>query len=256
MDIYKKKKMMKREYAIDKLIENADKCINMLDLCHKMGIENVGGENYREIKKMANELGITLKFSYKRQQRKSPERKTIEELLVENSECKRERVKRILFKEGLKEEKCEICGISEWNGKPISLQLHHLNGVCNDNRIENLQILCPNCHAQTETYAGKNSNTYQCSPTSYATKKRRMKNEEWDKIKTEIWEKNHPSKETLIEIFLSAGSFLKTGKLYGVSDNAIRKWFKHYGLPFRKKELLKYIQDSGRVVEGGGLQNR
>ena len=46
---------MKREYAIDKLIENADKCVNMLDLCHKMGIENVGGEDYKEIRTIANE---------------------------------------------------------------------------------------------------------------------------------------------------------------------------------------------------------
>ena len=60
-----------------------------------------------------------------------------------------------MLKEGLKEHKCEICKQTEWLGKPIPLELHHINNVKNDLRIENLQILCPNCHAQTDNYRGK-----------------------------------------------------------------------------------------------------
>jgi hypothetical protein len=51
------------------------------------------------------------------------------------------------------------CGIKEWNGKPISYQLDHINGDNMDNRIENLRILCPNCHSQTSTYGGRNIKT-------------------------------------------------------------------------------------------------
>ena len=58
----------------------------------------------------------------------------------------------------IKEYKCERCGRTEWEGFPIPLELHHLNGVHNDNRLENLQILCPNCHALTDNYSGKSSN--------------------------------------------------------------------------------------------------
>ena len=62
-----------------------------------------------------------------------------------------------LVKEGYKEMKCEICGITEWMGNPISLQLHHKDGKRTNNQLDNLQILCPNCHSQTDTYAGKNA---------------------------------------------------------------------------------------------------
>lgn len=79
----------------------------------------------------------------------------LEEVLTEDSDYNRTRLKDRLIQSGLKEYKCEICGISEWMEKPISLQLHHLNGIHNDNRLSNLQLLCPNCHSQTENFGTK-----------------------------------------------------------------------------------------------------
>ena len=52
---------------------------------------------------------------------------------------------------------CTTCGINEWQGKPLTLHLDHINGINNDNRIENLRLLCPNCHSQTETYGRRAS---------------------------------------------------------------------------------------------------
>lgn len=60
-----------------------------------------------------------------------------------------------LFNDGIKERRCERCGLSEWCGNPIPLELHHINGNRYDNHLENLQILCPNCHALTDNYRGK-----------------------------------------------------------------------------------------------------
>lgn len=61
-----------------------------------------------------------------------------------------------LILEGLKENVCEICGIFEWNGNSLNLELHHINGDGKDHRLENLQIVCPNCHSQTSNYKNKN----------------------------------------------------------------------------------------------------
>lgn len=66
--------------------------------------------------------------------------------------------------------------------------------------------------------------------------------EEWDKLLEKRWTNNHPSKETLCEVFKDVGSFSGVGKLYGVSDKSITKWFKHYNLPTKKQDLKKYLE--------------
>jgi hypothetical protein len=80
----------------------------------------------------------------------------LEELLVNG--CKRGRwnLRNRLIKAGLKENRCEQCGLAEWRGGPLSMALHHVNGNGQDNRVENLQLLCPNCHSQTPNFSVRN----------------------------------------------------------------------------------------------------
>ena len=80
----------------------------------------------------------------------------LDEILVKGRPYQSSRLRRRLIKEGLKEERCEDCGLTEWRGRPIALELDHVNGLRDDNRLENIRLLCPNCHSLTDTYRGRN----------------------------------------------------------------------------------------------------
>lgn len=80
----------------------------------------------------------------------------LEELLVVGRSTNRRHLVMRLVSAGLKDRSCETCGLSHWQGAPLVVQLHHVNGDGVDNRLENLQLLCPNCHSQTDNWGGRN----------------------------------------------------------------------------------------------------
>jgi predicted transcriptional regulator len=82
----------------------------------------------------------------------------LDELLCEGKKRGRHNLKNRLIGAGLKQNRCEECGLTEWRGKPLSMALHHVNGDGSDNRLANLLLLCPNCHAQTPNYGARNGN--------------------------------------------------------------------------------------------------
>ena len=88
--------------------------------------------------------------------RSRPAAAPIENYLVDGRRVSRSHLKLRLLSAGLKEHRCEECGATDWRGRPLSMALHHVNGDGLDNRLENLQLLCPNCHAQTPNFGVKN----------------------------------------------------------------------------------------------------
>lgn len=78
----------------------------------------------------------------------------IEQLLT--GKRARAHVKRRLLRAGLIQNRCQVCGLEEWQGRRLTMQIDHINGIGNDHRLENLRMLCPNCHSQTATYGGRN----------------------------------------------------------------------------------------------------
>jgi DNA-binding transcriptional ArsR family regulator len=86
-----------------------------------------------------------------------PQATPLEEMLTDGTRRGRWNLKRRLLAAGLKADACEECGLTEWRGEPINMELHHRNGRPRDNRLENLAILCPNCHSQTENFGRRNA---------------------------------------------------------------------------------------------------
>lgn len=143
-----------------------------------------------------------------------------------------------LIKQGVKEEKCENCGLSEWMNKPIPLELHHIDCDRFNNDLGNLKILCSNCHMQEHNYNNKKK------PKKIETKKKPKKlilckncNNEFytysnqfcsQECKIEKSRLNIPNKTDLLDKFKELKTFVSVGKFYDVSDNAVRKWCKKY----------------------------
>ena len=102
----------------------------------------------------AKKIGLAWKDkNYKPEQKKIPLNEIIE---GKHPYYQTLKLKKRLLKEGLKENKCDICGITEWNGMELLIQLDHIDGDSHNHKLENLRMVCPNCHSQTHTYCGKN----------------------------------------------------------------------------------------------------
>lgn len=146
------------------------------------------------------------------------------EYFIENSTVASSKVRNRLLKDGLKEHICEKCKNSLWNGELIPLQLHHINGNHYDNRLENLKLLCPNCHAQTDNYCGKN-----------------IKKEEKHIIDKNIKNKIEITKDELIEVFKQSGNFDKTSKYFKTTPKTLKQICIKYGLPESSIKFRHYI---------------
>lgn len=139
-------------------IELVNKCSNISDVLRELGYSTNGNSwGYQIVKERMEKLNLF--FTKRNPMYQDNTALPLEKILIKDSEYNRTKLKARLVKEGLKEYKCECCGISEWNGKPLTLQLHHINGIHNDNRLSNLQLLCPNCHSQTENFRTRGRGT-------------------------------------------------------------------------------------------------
>ena len=145
----------------EEIIQAVKSSSSIAQVLIKLGLKAVGG-NYRIIKRRFKELNIdTSHFTgqghLKGKKHGWTPKIPLEQILVDKSNYQSYKLKNRLIKEGYLENKCSICALGDsWCGKKINHHLDHINGINTDNRLENLRLLCPNCHSQTHTYSGKN----------------------------------------------------------------------------------------------------
>lgn len=136
------------------------------------------------------------------------------------------KLRKRLISEGYFEHKCSKCNLSEWMGELIPIELDHIDGNNKNNSLDNLRLLCPNCHAQTDTYKGKNIKKPKEKYNSKSLKNKKVINKQLPK---ERKKKCTLSNAEIYKIFLDNNSnYTKTSKIIGISDNAIRKRIKSF----------------------------
>lgn len=287
--------MASKNYTQEQFIEAVKNSYSYSGVCRILGISPKGG-NLKTVKNKIQQLELDAShFTGQRWNRgktsedhPSIKKKDISEILVENSGWASGHIRQRLIKEGLKEAKCECCGRTEWFGIPIPLELHHINGIHTDNRLENLLILCPNCHAMTDSHVNieqlsalverqeveerkirealiaqleraiatgnpepslnieEGAETRYVQPKSKKEKVLEPKYCEYcgKELEGRARQNKYCSQEcahkangsrrpdvlTLLEDFKELKSFVQVGNKYGVTDNAVRKWCRTYGI--------------------------
>lgn len=254
-------------YTPTELQKLLDESNSYKDLLKKLNMCD-HGSNYITLRKVIAEYNLDLtKISENRMQnnysqiKKIHQKKPLDEILVEDSTYTNgTNLKSRLFSAGLKEHKCEHCGLTEWLGKPIPLEIHHKNGIHNDNRLENLELICPNCHAFTDTYAGKNIDHKKQKKKEKSTKEPALRGISEDgqrlydgygnyKVLCPVCKTNFASKDSKYgmcrqcydkerlkpkvskeELFkiMETNSYRSAAKLLGVDKDTVSRWHKYY----------------------------
>lgn len=224
----KKAKLIADEKFLQKVIEVLPECNSINEVCKYLNLKYVNGY-YKKVKKtiIDNNLDIS-HFGTLEKTVIHPSFKRVsnEEYFKNNTSHNGTSILKRLLNLG-RERKCENpeCGLKKWHDNDIPLQVHHINGNHFDNRLENLQILCPNCHALTDTYG--NSKIHREKSKEEKNNKILVSN-----ISNNILEqkKEEIEKEDLLRLFKRYKSFVKVGKILGISDNGVRKRCKKLGI--------------------------
>lgn len=152
--------MNKNKWTNEQFIEAIKNSLSYAEVIRKLNLKPAGG-NYDTVKRKIKELNLDTSHMtgqlWNKGKHFTCKKDSLKTILTKDSTfISTYKLKNRLLKENIKEYICENCKLKEWCNKQIPLELHHINGDKHDNRIENLQLLCPNCHALTENYRGKN----------------------------------------------------------------------------------------------------
>jgi len=172
------------ELTDEQFIDLIKESSNVSEVLFKLGYSTKGNSwGFSQVRRRMTDLGLEVK-DFKGKSVLAHTCKTVDKdkLLCENSKHNRSVLRRYIINNNLIPYRCAICGNVEWMGKTLSLELDHINGINNDNRLENLRFLCPNCHSQTTTYGSRNQQRNE-SKYDITEDLRKLVEEQYSKLK-------------------------------------------------------------------------
>lgn len=208
---------------------------NIAEVLFKLGYSTKGNSwGYSQVKQRMTDLNLNFAmFKGKNPFYKRSEENKIskESLFRENCKHQRNVLRRFVISNALIPYRCAICGVTEWNGKTLSLELDHINGINNDNRLENLRFLCPNCHSQTCTYGSRNS-----------------------KITESSYEISDELRNKIIETYEQCRSVKQVSSKLGIVRKVVTKVVNETGQKHsNQKYVIRYDKDHNEIKRYGSL---
>lgn len=282
---------MKANYSKENLEFIVKESFSLAEVIRKLGLRDVGS-NYVTVKKYIDKYDLNISHFTGQRWNKGKTKLTDERLYSVNIEdvfgnkipIKSYNLKEKLFSLGYKEKKCEKCGCgTEWQGEPLTLELHHMDGNHYNNSLDNLQILCPNCHSQTETFRSRTKSNLKpnyekidehrletkicpvCGKEFHPSKKssKYCCREHYLQDLNELKNINKIGKDVFIDLIKKYSTIGDISKELNLSRPTIRKYLEEYNLlnefkskyDFHSKEIIQYDLNGNFIKEWGSISD-
>lgn len=237
------------KFSTEELQEIVKRCHSLKEVCVELGYSAMSGDSAHILRKKIRALGIdTSHFTYQ-----PGKIRTRDEIFKKNSGASQNTVRRYLKQEPLLYE-CGICGQKPfWNGQPMTLIMDHIDGDNQNHDISNLRWVCPNCNMQLPTTNARNPyhanhELNHCIDCGAIIGRKSVRcpicNRKQEAIKSQ---RKGLTKQKLKDLIRTT-PFVKIGEMFNVSDNAIRKWCKHFNLPSKTTEIQRISDEEWELI--------